>query len=319
MGCCLYEATTGQRPFHGADALETMYKLLETECIRPSSIIEDYPKDLETVVLKALEKEADNRYQTAEELRSVLEAFLARNGRLVTDRDVSQLVHSTLQPVLDARAKALADASRAILEKKAEPEAPSPEKTEESSHSSSGKTPRVWNTDPPAKVGLGRLSIILGAIAVAALLVGGIVWSRSPANPAALPQQAARPTTSEFPATQLVTVTLRTEPPEAELHIDDGPKLRSPQIMTTAPNARLHVVVASLDGYESQNREVAFDHNQIVLALKPRVPETSPVKSGSKPSVTTQRNANPDSIDIRNIKTKRPKRSLDSSNPFADP
>ena len=305
LGCCLYEATTGQRPYHGADALETMYKLLETDCVPPSSIIEDYPKDLETIVLRALEKDADQRFQTAEELRAVLEAFLARNGRLVTDRDVSQLVRSTLQPVLDARAKALVDASRAILEKKDEPEVPRQEPREDSSHSSSGKTPRVWNTDPPKIIGLGRLRLILGSIAAAAVFVGAIVWLRSPAHPVTPPQPAARPSTAEVPAAQLVTVTIRTDPPETELRVDEGPKLTSPQVITTTANAQLHAITASLDGYESQNRQVAFDHNQeIVLALKPRANEPAVAKSGAKPSVAAQRNVNPDSVDIRNIKTK---------------
>ncbi len=37
LGCVLYQATTGKRPFGGDVALETMYRLLETDCERPSS------------------------------------------------------------------------------------------------------------------------------------------------------------------------------------------------------------------------------------------------------------------------------------------
>ncbi len=320
LGCCLYEASTGQRPFHGADALETMYKLLETECIRPTSIVKDYPKELEDIVLKSLEKEADMRFQTAEEMRSALESFLARNGRLVTDRDVSQLVHSTLQPVLDARAKALADASRAILEKKEEAEAPPPiAQPEESSHPGSGKTPRVWNTDPPSSSGVGKFRLVIGAAVAVVAIVGAIVWSKSSVQTTTPVKLAIQPAASQAPA-QLVTITLRADPPEAELRIDDGPKLTSPQVITTAANAKLHVVIASLDGYETQNRQVAFDHNQeIVLGLKSQPPVAPPVTSSTKASVTVQRPVNPDAVDIRNIKPKRPKRSLDSSNPFADP
>ncbi len=320
LGCCLYEATTGQRPFHGADALETMYKLLETECVRPSSILEDFPKDLEEIVLKSLEKEAEQRYQTAEEFRSALEGFLARNGRLVTDRDVAQLVRATLQPVLDARTKALADATRAILEKKDEPEAPQVVAApEESSHPGSGKTPRVWNTDPPSGAGAGKFRLVVGAAVAVVAIVGAVVWSKSSAQTTAPPKPAAHPAASEAPVPQLVTITLRADPPEAELRIDDGPKLTSPQVITTAANARLHVVIASLDGYETQNRQVAFDHNQeIVLGLKLTAPVAPPVTSSAKPSVTVQHAVNSDPVDIRNIKTKRPKRSLDSSNPFTD-
>jgi serine/threonine-protein kinase len=321
LGCCLYEASTGQRPFHGADALETMYKLLETECVRPSSILADYPKDLEEIVLKSLQKDADKRFQTAEEFRSALEGFLARNGRLVTDREVAQLVRSTLQPVLDARTKALADATRAILERKEEAEAPPPPvtKPEESSHPGSGKTPRVWNTDPPSNAAANKFRLAIGAAVAVVAIVGAIVWSKSSAQTTAPTTPAARPAVSEAPAAQLVTITLRADPPQAELRIDDGPKLTSPQVITTAANARLHVVIASLDGYETQNRQVAFDHNQeIVLGLKSQAPVAPPVTSGTKPSVAAQRPVNSDAVDIRNIKTKRPKRSLDSSNPFSD-
>jgi serine/threonine protein kinase len=320
LGCCLYEATTGLRPFHGADALETMYKLLETECVLPSLIVEDYPRDLEAIVLKTLAKDANKRYQTAEELRSELEAFLARNGRLVTDRDVSQLVRSTLQPVLDARAKALAEANRAILEKRTEPEEPSVGNREDSSRSKTGKTPRVWNTDPPTGSRITGQKLVLGTIAAAAILVAGIVVLKRPSHAVALPQPAARPSGSEVSTPQLITVTVRTEPAEAELRIDNGPRLTSPQVITTAPNAQLHSIVASLEGFEPQIWQAVFDHNQeVVLGLKPHVQETPTATSGAKSFVAAQRNANPSSIDIHTIKPKRPKRSLDPSNPFEDP
>lgn len=253
LGCCLYEATTGQRPFHGVDALETMYKILETVSVSPSSIVEDYPKDLEAIVLRALEKEPENRFQTAEEMRSVLEGFLARNGRLVTDRDVSQLVRSTLQPVLDARSKALADANRAILERKSESESPAVQQKDEPPHSSSGKTPRVWNTDPPISERIGKYKFALATAFAAVLIVLAVLWIRRSAHVATQQNPEVRPSPAVAPAAQLVTITLRTDPQEAELRIDQGPKLTSPQVITIEPNEQLHVIVAGLEGYESQS------------------------------------------------------------------
>jgi serine/threonine protein kinase len=319
LGCCLFEATTGQRPFHGADALETMYKLLETECVRPSTLIEGYPKELEIIVLRALEKEADKRFQTAEEFRSALEGFLAREGRLVTDREVSQLVRSTLQPVLDARTKALADASRAILEKKSEPEITTPDPPEERSQSNTGKTPRVWNSDPPDLARRGRQRLLVGAVAAVVVLGALLIWVKNPRQ--TVPLSPAIVSASASPvAAPLVTVTFRTDPPQAQLRIDEGPPLTSPQIIVTEPSARLHGVVASLSGYESQDRQIVFDHNQeIVLGLKLQTLQAAPVTSTGKTAVPTPRNTNNSSIDIRDIKPKRTKRPLDSSNPFADP
>jgi serine/threonine-protein kinase len=107
LGCVLYQATTGQRPFHGGDALETMYKLLETECEPPSSLVESYPPELEAIVLKALSKQVETRYQTAEELEHALERYLTSENRLVTDRDVAQLVLETLGSVISRRSEEL--------------------------------------------------------------------------------------------------------------------------------------------------------------------------------------------------------------------
>ncbi|MGC4066963.1 MAG: protein kinase [Polyangiaceae bacterium] len=120
LGCVLYQATTGQRPFHGGDALETMYKLLETECEPPSKLVESYPPDLEAIVLKALSKQVETRYQTAEELEHVLERYLTSTNRLVTDRDVAQLVVGTLGPIISRRSE---DLKAALTQTEAKPAA----------------------------------------------------------------------------------------------------------------------------------------------------------------------------------------------------
>jgi serine/threonine-protein kinase len=78
LGCVLYEATVGQRPFTGSDALATLYALLEQPVIPPSTKRPGYPQDLEGIVLKALARSADDRFQTAEELGRALEGWLVK-------------------------------------------------------------------------------------------------------------------------------------------------------------------------------------------------------------------------------------------------
>ena len=238
----------------------------------------------------------------------------------MTDRDVSQLVRSTLQPVLDARSKALADANRSILERKPESDSPSVEPKDEPPHSSSGKTPRVWNTDPPISERIGKYKLALATAFAAVLIVVAVLWIRTSAHVATQQSPAARPSPSVASVAQLVTITLRTDPQEAELRIDQGPKLTSPQVITTEPNEQLHVIVAGLEGFESQSRQVVFDHNQeIFLGLKQKAPISAPSASSGKTTIAVQRPPNQDAVNIRNMKPKRPKRSLDPSNPFADP
>ena len=57
LGCVLYEATVGERPFHGNDAVATLYQLLEQPLVLPSARLPGYPPDLEEIVRKALERD----------------------------------------------------------------------------------------------------------------------------------------------------------------------------------------------------------------------------------------------------------------------
>ena len=85
LGVILYERLTGQTPFTGDNALTLLRQARETEPPRPSSIRPGLDRDLETVVLKCLEKEPDRRYPSAEALADDLElappASRSRPGR----------------------------------------------------------------------------------------------------------------------------------------------------------------------------------------------------------------------------------------------
>ena len=103
LGCVLYEATLGVRPFHGADAMATMYKILEASLAAPRSVDPAFPEELERVLLKALAKDPDARYQTAEELGAALVEFLSSKRRSFTDKHVAELLSLALGPKLRDR------------------------------------------------------------------------------------------------------------------------------------------------------------------------------------------------------------------------
>ena len=84
----LYERLTGQTPFTGENVLTLLRQARETEPPRPSSIRAGLDRDLETVVLKCLEKEPSRRYLSAEALAEDLANWLA--GRPITARPVGQ-------------------------------------------------------------------------------------------------------------------------------------------------------------------------------------------------------------------------------------
>ncbi len=88
LGVILYERLTGQSPFTGDNALTLLRQARESDPPRPSSIRPGLDRDLETVVLKCLEKEPGRRYPSAEALSDDLENWLT--GRPITARPVGQ-------------------------------------------------------------------------------------------------------------------------------------------------------------------------------------------------------------------------------------
>jgi eukaryotic-like serine/threonine-protein kinase len=77
VGIVLYEMLTGQVPFTGDTPLEIAMKHLSEIPVPPSEIRDDVPDDLDLVTLRALAKDPEDRYQTAEEM----DADLARVAR----------------------------------------------------------------------------------------------------------------------------------------------------------------------------------------------------------------------------------------------
>ena len=77
LGLTLYELLTLRPAFDSPDRLRLIELVKTQEPARPRSLDPRIPRDLETIVLKAIAKDPQRRYQTADELAEDLRRFLA--------------------------------------------------------------------------------------------------------------------------------------------------------------------------------------------------------------------------------------------------
>ncbi len=71
LGILLYQMLTGQLPFYGETPITVYWKQIRAEPRRPTQVNPAIPRAVEHVILRALEKQPGNRYQSANELVQV--------------------------------------------------------------------------------------------------------------------------------------------------------------------------------------------------------------------------------------------------------
>jgi eukaryotic-like serine/threonine-protein kinase len=86
LGVILYELLTGQMPYHGDTDLEILNQVIAAEPGSPRQLCPQVPRDLETICLKCLQKQPENRYGSMRDLGEDLQRFL--EGRPIQARRI---------------------------------------------------------------------------------------------------------------------------------------------------------------------------------------------------------------------------------------
>jgi len=89
LGVTLYEMITGRRPFEGETREQIIRAVCEQEPVRPRKHVRAIPRDVETICLRAMNKEPSGRYPTALELAEELRRFA--DGRPIRARRITGL------------------------------------------------------------------------------------------------------------------------------------------------------------------------------------------------------------------------------------
>jgi len=81
-GCLLYELLTGRPPFVGESPVSVAYQHVREQAKPPSEIDPNLSPEIDKIVMKALAKRIEDRYQSAAAMRADIERYLA--GKPVT-------------------------------------------------------------------------------------------------------------------------------------------------------------------------------------------------------------------------------------------
>ena len=112
LGVVMYECATGRVPFDGDDAISVALKQVNELPIPPSQINSGVDADLERIILKCMEKDPANRFQTADELRQVLNSYLS--GRAVNISEPTRIIGAPGE-LGATKTRELSDQTRAMV------------------------------------------------------------------------------------------------------------------------------------------------------------------------------------------------------------
>ncbi len=95
LGVIAHELLTGKRLFKKPSAYETYQAVIECQVVPPSKVNHELDPTIDAIVMKALAKEKENRYQTAEAFGDALLGYLHHRGKSSGPNDVARFFDTT--------------------------------------------------------------------------------------------------------------------------------------------------------------------------------------------------------------------------------
>ncbi|MGA9870257.1 MAG: Stk1 family PASTA domain-containing Ser/Thr kinase [Rhodococcus sp. (in: high G+C Gram-positive bacteria)] len=232
LGCVLFEILTGEPPFKGDSPVAVAYQHVREDPELPSHVNSGVPRELDSIILKAMAKNPANRYQSAAEMRTDLVRVLGgqRPGAptVMNDEDRTTILGS-----MDARAplpRSSADSA---------PAAPSGRHADDD--------------DRPRRRGL-RIALASIAALIVVGIVGAFLWSLGAGS---TPARVAIPDVTNLTASDAEA---RLQEADLRVAIQEKPDSTVPSgnVIATRPGAG-----AEVDSKSTVNLEVSSGPEQI--------------------------------------------------------
>jgi serine/threonine-protein kinase len=221
LGIILYQLTTGKHPFRGESDLVTLQNIVSDKpIVSPRAYDKQYPRLLESVVMKALDRRRDARFQTCAEFEAALDEVFAKEVPRARTEDVGKFMKEMFGTRSEERRKALSEAIRAADElaqgrgsRVDVPAVSRPSPPGALAPTSGMEHPNIGPVTPfegtiPAPVGQRRRgTFVLGALGVAALVGALVGLRRAPTETPEVASGAASGATVQKVATAPPTAT----------------------------------------------------------------------------------------------------------------
>lgn len=81
LGIVLWELVTGRRLMNGQSTYEIMMRILNQAAPAPSSVVKNLPPGLDAIIVKALQRDPDERFESADAMRKALRGAACLGGK----------------------------------------------------------------------------------------------------------------------------------------------------------------------------------------------------------------------------------------------
>ncbi len=322
LGVVLFELTTGHRLFSGALESRILASLLREEVPPPSTIVPDYPKELDQICVRATRFDPSERFATAEEMRRELVRFQRTWARdVLPEQDLKLWMHQLFADRIVEKGDLLSrlragsgvshippaevsdEVSVPVVEIDRESPVPGPKggrdprNTTYTRPTGATRPDRIDRRVQPST----RLSRAVRTVVLLAMCVGAAFALPSPitdpavGSPSAEPVRAVqaampdeRPRAAPFAAIpKWITLELDSRPSGARTLLDGSYRGRTPMSLSLPRQADPVMLRLELAGYQALEQTLVPDVNQrLSVSLSP-TPTASPPDASAGDSETS--------------------------------
>jgi eukaryotic-like serine/threonine-protein kinase len=272
-GVMLFELTTGRRLFKGASEYETLKLICDREYPRPSQVVAGYPPALERIVMRALEKDREERYQNAREMQHDLEVFIRDERVAVSTVALNEFMQGLFEEKLATQKEALLQgkALAEIIDAQTEPPPPASGNSEldlagRSSQQSILSMPAASRTVTETDANRPPKSV-LPWIALAVVLVGvlgaggGLLYLKHKKDVLASQQIVLPP---PVPVVPHGSIAIDSDPPGASIWINGDLRAEvTPTKISDLPIGSAIDVKLTKDGFEQAKENVTLTTDKL--------------------------------------------------------